>query len=287
MWEIFNHAIHPSLQVYLGPPDPLTSSWYLLDTPLAILTILPLYFITISNLNRFMTGRKALELRGILVVYNVLQVLLSAYICKEVLMSAIAARYNLGCTPFNTSGQNGVRMASAFWLFYVSKMFDLLDTVFFVLRKKDNQITFLHMYHHSSMIFNWYLGLLYSPGGQAFFSVLLNSFVHVIMYTYYMLAAIGPRARKYLWWKRYLTQIQLAQFFCVNIHLAVGLYNRCKAPFWLNCFTITYVSTLVILFANFYYQSYKKDRNTTPVIEEIRDRIDVNAGGDYIHNKIL
>lgn len=81
--------------------------------------------------------------------------------------------------------------------------------------------------------------------------------------------------------------IPQAQFFCVNIHLAVGLYNRCKAPFWLNCFTITYVSTLVILFANFYYQSYKKDRNTTPVIEEIRDRIDVNAGGDYIHNKIL
>lgn len=66
-----------------------------------------------------MTGRKALELRGILVVYNVLQVLLSAYICKEVLMSAIAARYNLGCTPFNTSNQNGVRVCIYITLYYV------------------------------------------------------------------------------------------------------------------------------------------------------------------------
>lgn len=24
MWEIFNHAIHPSLQVYLGPPGNLS-----------------------------------------------------------------------------------------------------------------------------------------------------------------------------------------------------------------------------------------------------------------------
>ena len=38
---------------------------------------------------------------------------------------------------------------------------------------------------------------------------MLNSFVHVIMYSYYGLSAMGPAVQKYLWWKKYLTQLQL------------------------------------------------------------------------------
>ena len=38
---------------------------------------------------------------------------------------------------------------------------------------------------------------------------ILNSFIHVLMYTYYGLAGLGPHMQKYLWWKRYLTRIQL------------------------------------------------------------------------------
>ena len=38
---------------------------------------------------------------------------------------------------------------------------------------------------------------------------MINSFIHVIMYTYYGIAALGPQYQKYLWWKRYLTIIQL------------------------------------------------------------------------------
>ena len=29
------------------------------------------------------------------------------------------------------------------------------------------------------------------------------------MYTYYMIAAMGPKYQKYLWWKKYITTIQL------------------------------------------------------------------------------
>ncbi len=41
----------------------------------------------------------------------------------------------------------------------------------------------------------------------------LNSFVHVVMYTYYALSAMGPKVQKYLWWKKYLTQFQLVIIF--------------------------------------------------------------------------
>ena len=43
----------------------------------------------------------------------------------------------------------------------------------------------------------------------AFFVAMINSFVHIWMYLYYALAAIGPHMQKYLGWKRYLTALQL------------------------------------------------------------------------------
>jgi GNS1/SUR4 family. len=47
------------------------------------------------------------------------------------------------------------------------------------------------------------------PGGHGTFSNLVNNIVHIIMYTYYMLSAMGPQYQKYLWWKKHLTLLQL------------------------------------------------------------------------------
>lgn len=41
------------------------------------------------------------------------------------------------------------------------------------------------------------------------FHAMVNSTVHVIMYFYYGLSAAGPRFQKFLWWKKYMTAIQL------------------------------------------------------------------------------
>lgn len=100
-------------------------------------------------------------------------------------------------------------MARVCWWFFFSKVIELLDTVFFILRKKQDQVTFLHVYHHGTMLFNWWSGVKYVPGGQAFFIGMLNSFVHIFMYGYYALASLGPQMHRYLWWKRYLTIMQL------------------------------------------------------------------------------
>ena len=35
------------------------------------------------------------------------------------------------------------------WLFYVTKVIDLFDTVFIILNQKWNQLSFLHVYHHT------------------------------------------------------------------------------------------------------------------------------------------
>lgn len=57
-------------------------------------------------------------------------------------------------------------MASAVWYYYMCKIIELLDTVFFILRKKDNQVTFLHMYHHTIMPICAWIGVKWLPGGH-------------------------------------------------------------------------------------------------------------------------
>ena len=57
----------------------------------------------------------------------------------------------------------------------------------------------------------------------AYYSCALNSFVHVLMYTHYLLSAMlgkDMRARrKYLWWSRYLTQFQMFQFVTMMVQV--------------------------------------------------------------------
>lgn len=46
-------------------------------------------------------------------------------------------------------------------------------------------------------------------GEQIAFAGGINTLVHTIMYSYYFLAALGPQIKKYLWWKKYLTGLQI------------------------------------------------------------------------------
>uniref|UniRef100_S4RR40 Elongation of very long chain fatty acids protein n=1 Tax=Petromyzon marinus TaxID=7757 RepID=S4RR40_PETMA len=135
--------------------------------------------------------------------------------------------------------------------------------VFFILRKKFNQITFLHVYHHSSMIINWWLCVKYVPGGQAFLIGMVNSFVHVFIYTYYGLSVLGPAEQKYLWWKRYLTILQLTQFVAIALHTSYNLFTDCDFSDGFNL-VFFYIVTLIILSLNFYIQTYRRDKAKSP-----------------------
>ncbi len=59
-----------------------------------------------------------------------------------------------------------LQIASALWWYYISKGVEFLDTVFFIMRKKFNQVSFLHVYHHCTMFILWWIGIKWVPGGQ-------------------------------------------------------------------------------------------------------------------------
>lgn len=45
------------------------------------------------------------------------------------------------------------------------------------------------------------------------------------MYVYYMLAAMGPKYRRFIWWKKYLTNFQMIQFVLIFSHAFQVTYN--------------------------------------------------------------
>jgi hypothetical protein len=80
-------------------------------------------------------------------------VLLNLYFFRE---SLICLNYGLECFNFRYPSREDLsamaqRKLFVGYLYIVSKLLDLTDTIFFVLRKKYNQVTKLHLYHHSVM----------------------------------------------------------------------------------------------------------------------------------------
>ena len=60
----------------------------------------------------------------------------------------------------------------------------------------------------------------------------LNSCVHGLMHTYYLLASLGPRLRPLLWWKPHLLRLQMLQFagiacYSVLIQVRVLVKSQC------------------------------------------------------------
>nr|CAB3242222.1 polyunsaturated fatty acid elongase [Phallusia mammillata] len=241
--------------------DPRVADWPLIYSPFPTIAIVALYFLVIFYIGpKFMKNRSPVDFGLFLPAYNFALVALNYYIVQQALTGSYNAGYSYVCTPLRKDSYdpNEMKVANAIWWYYCSKIIELLDTVLFVLRKNTRQLTFLHVYHHSTMPLLWWIGAKWVPGGQSFVGVMLNSSVHVVMYSYYGLAALGPKVQKYLWWKRYITMLQLSQFCVAIYHTSMSLYVKCPSPVWMHWALIAYAISLIVLFGNFYMKAYIK-----------------------------
>ncbi|XP_031164947.1 elongation of very long chain fatty acids protein 7a [Sander lucioperca] len=256
---------------FIQNADRRTDTWFLMSSPLPQTIVIAAYIYFVTSLGpRMMQNRKAFDLKGVLIVYNFGVVALSLYMCYEFVMSGWGTGYSFHCDPVDYSDSpQALRMASTCWLYYFSKFIEMLDTIFFVLRKKNSQVTFLHLFHHSIMPFTWWFGVRFSAGGMGTFHALLNCIVHVIMYSYYGLTALGPNYQKYLWWKKYLTTIQLIQFVMVTSHISQYFFTKhCAYQFPIFVYIIgSYGLIFLFLFLNFWYHAYTKGKRLPKVLQ--------------------
>lgn len=90
------------------------------------------------------------------------------------------------------------------------KLIDLSETVIYLLRKKNNQVSFLHLYHHISTFLVGIIYLRYFTSEVSMLFPIMNCGVHVIMYFYYFLSNFpGQIKQMIIPLKRYMTLIQM------------------------------------------------------------------------------
>ncbi|XP_031826836.1 very long chain fatty acid elongase AAEL008004 [Nomia melanderi] len=253
--------------------DQRVKDWPLLSSPFPTLAIVLsyVYFVKVWG-PKWMENRKPFDLRRVIIVYNLVQVIFSIWIFKEAIVSGWGGQYSFRCQPIDYSNDPmAVRMAEACWWYYFAKFTELLDTIFFVLRKKNNQISTLHVIHHGCMPMSVWFGVKFTPGGHSTFFGMLNTFVHIVMYTYYLLAALGPKVQPYLWWKRYLTLLQIVQFVLMLIHTFQLLFIECDYPRSFVWFIGMHAAMFLFLFSQFYKQTYTKKQIKAEALKKKND----------------
>lgn len=130
---------------------------------------------------------------------------------------------------------------------------------------------FLHYYHHSLTLVLCYSQLC-GKTTVSWVPITLNLFVHVLMYYYYFRTAAGAK----IWWKKYLTTLQITQFiidlgivyFCTYTYFAYTykpeLPNAgdCAGTEASALFGCALLSSYLLLFINFYRLTYQKRHNS-------------------------
>ncbi|CAG5115281.1 unnamed protein product [Candidula unifasciata] len=241
----------------MATADPRCDSYPFLGAPDKMLAMIGLYLFIVWQGPKFMVPYKPWDLKHTIIVYNFAMVILSLYISIGTVVGIYkAGGYSVFCDSLEKYQE--YHYMNIGWLFFISKPIEFLDTVFFILRKKNSQITFLHVYHHATMtVFTW-LGVKFLPGGSNVIYPLINSFVHAIMYTYYGLSAFGPSMRKYLWWKKYLTTLQISQFVIFLTQGVLNVVYDCPFPKVFVYAVYVYTFSILLLFINFYIKAYIK-----------------------------
>ncbi|XP_019491814.1 PREDICTED: elongation of very long chain fatty acids protein 3 isoform X2 [Hipposideros armiger] len=142
-----------------------------------------------------------------------------------------------------------------FSLFLLSKIIELGDTAFIVLRKRP--LIFVHWYHHSTVLVFTSFAYKNKVAAGGWFMT-MNFGVHAVMYTYYTLKA--ARVEPPRWFPRLITTLQILQMFMGAIVVILtyvwrqeqGCHTTAEHFFWSFILYLTYF----ILFAHFFHKTY-------------------------------
>ncbi|KAJ1459142.1 ELO family [Pelagophyceae sp. CCMP2097] len=236
-----------------SPVTPLPSpEAYPLASLSSAVAIVVCYFTFILFGSLFMKtfSKDGIKLYGVAFTYNIIQVMLCSYMCIEGLMIAYRNGYSVVCNHVDMSSPP---MSNLLYLFYVSKVLDFFDTFFIVLGKKWKQLSFLHVYHHSTIFLVYWLNLHVNYDGDVYLTIVLNGTIHTMMYTYYF---VSMHTRE-IWWKKFLTLAQLVQFVGMNAQAIYLLATGCSpSPWRVTACYLVYIMTLFALFLQFFVASY-------------------------------
>lgn len=204
---------------------------------------------------KIMTTSKAYELKIPLAVWNLLLCIFSTlgmirfvpYFLAFVLREGFEASICSACSVTWCKGP------AAFWmcLFSYSKLVELFDTAFIVLRKRP--LLFLHWYHHVTVLLFCWFSYRSSMGASGMYWVAMNYTIHAIMYGYYCISALGLKPQ---WFPAYvITLLQITQMIVgTTICLAGWYYHFYQPTNRAHCFNdLQNLVAGAVMYASYFY----------------------------------
>ncbi|XP_066581524.1 very long chain fatty acid elongase AAEL008004-like [Prorops nasuta] len=241
--------------------DPRTNDWPLAGSIFPVPTILAVYLIFVFFIGpQYMKNRQPYSLKTFIKLYNIFQILANSWIVYSLIDAGWFTTITIYCEPMDYSLNYGpYKLATTMWWAILLKLSDLIETVVYILRKKHNQVSTLHLYHHVSTALIQWVCTKYIPGGMSTFFLLVNCSIHVIMYTYYYLSTLGPNVRSVILpYKRLLTILQMIQFWGLMFYSLQAFKTGCNVPRSPAYMMITNLLINFGLFFHFYQTSYRK-----------------------------
>ncbi|XP_011863246.1 PREDICTED: elongation of very long chain fatty acids protein AAEL008004-like [Vollenhovia emeryi] len=261
--EIYNH-----LFVELSYSQ--TREWLFLSSPLPLLliTLAYLYFIYYAG-PRYMKNRPPYKLRTVILIYDLIQILINLWSVKVHMSAGWSSalgeiRINSDCGKRYAAVLDANRLFEASWWLIWIKLFDYIETCLFVLRKKQNQVSVLHVYHHISNVVTYWYYLKYVLDVRSTYIQWVNGSVHVVMYIHYFLSAWSPNVQRMVSsFKPILTIIQMVQFILLLLPVLVAIWYNCKFQTAMVAFFVVNMIIFLYLFYDFYKKTYtpKKKSN--------------------------
>ncbi|KAF2841525.1 elongation of fatty acids protein-like protein [Patellaria atrata CBS 101060] len=266
LWPIFEKAFE-SVKGYKPQDFRFVQGETPLSTFKVTATVLVSYYIIIFGGREFMRNRKPYELSLPFKIHNFYLTAISLALLVLFAEQLIPTVWRNGIFYGICAKEGGWtdKLVILYYLNYLTKFLELIDTCFLFLKKKP--LTFLHTYHHGATALLCYTQLIGNTS-VSWVPITLNLMVHVVMYWYYFQSARGIR----IWWKQYITIMQIIQFvldlgfvyfaswtyFTSTYWPWLPNYGTCSGEEFAAIAGICILSSYLLLFISFYLATYKR-----------------------------
>lgn len=223
-----------------------------------------IYLVLLFQGRKWMSSRKGYHLRQPLFLWNVSLAIFSFIGGLSVVPNLVDRIVTKGFVNSccRTDALRDPHIGIWALLFAMSKVLELGDTLFIVLRK--GNLAFLHWYHHITVfVYTWY-GLAYASAIGHWFSS-MNLTVHTVMYSYYAVKALGYNVPSKV--ALAITVMQISQMFS-GMLVTFTAWNAkqqglpCEIQPGVVYFGWVIYGSYAILFLNFFYQRYVRPKTT-------------------------
>ncbi|CAG9539363.1 unnamed protein product [Cercopithifilaria johnstoni] len=220
-----------------------------------------LYICLIHALQRYQRTRKAWNLRLPLCIWNIT---LSIFSFIATIRFGEEFYNTLSTRPFVHSICYSISpfQPAAVWAFAfaASKVVELGDTIFLLMRKKP--IIFLHWYHHAVvLIYSWNTAVEITAPGRWY--IMMNFFVHSIMYSYYSITSWGIRPPKLF--PIIVTVLQTSQML-IGVFISIMVLKQklknavCQQSMDNLALGFAIYSSFAVLFIRYFHDTYMRPK---------------------------